>query len=134
MTMAGHNPLLHRPRSRWVSLQKFLVMIRLDDQGVHLAQALDQHLRGVTQISNVAETAVCGVKGITDWVNGVMRHCECLDDDIADVELGAGAKNPPVLVLSESGSSYRFRRLGVAIDRDRKYLAEHFNPEDVNAM
>ena len=59
-------------------------------------------------------------------VNGVVRDGEGLDGDIADVELGAGLKDPPVLVLSESGSAARFGCLRVAIDRDRKFPAQDF--------
>ena len=66
------------------------------------------------------------MEGITDWVNGVVRYGERLDDDIADVELGAGTKNPPVLVLGESGTTARFGRFRITIDRDREFPAEHF--------
>src|SRR5438105_8161167 len=110
MTVAGHDSLLDRPRPCRIALQKFLIVVRLDHQRVHLAQPFDQHLRRITELSNEPESAVCDVKGIADPVNGVMRYRAGLNGDIADVELGARLKDPPVLVLSESGSAARFGR------------------------
>ena len=40
-----------------IVLQKFFVVIGLDHEHVHLAQALDQHLRRITEIGDETETA-----------------------------------------------------------------------------
>jgi len=37
-------------------------------------------------------------------------------------------------MLSESGSAGRFGCLGIAINRDRKFPAQHFQPADVITM
>lgn len=42
MTMPRLDPLLHRPGPVRILLQKFLVVIRLDDKGLHLPETLDR--------------------------------------------------------------------------------------------
>jgi len=124
--MPGHDPLLHRPWPGRIILQKFFVVVCLDHKRVHFAQPFDQHLCRVTEISNEAKTAACRVKGVADRVNGIVRYCKGLDGDVADAELGPGPKNSPILVLSESGTADRFRRVCVAINRDGNFPAQHF--------
>ena len=101
-------------------------MVCLDHKGVHFTQPFDQHFRWIAEISNEAEPAVCGMKSVTDRIDGVVRHGKGLDGDIADTELGTGPKNPPVFVLSESGTADGFGGLRIAIDRDRKFPAQYF--------
>src|SRR5437763_265634 len=96
MSMAGHDPLLDWPRPMRVGLQQFLVVVRFDDEGVHLAQALDQHLRWVTEIGDKAEAAAAGVKGVADGLDRIVWHRKSLDGDVADLELGTGPKDAPV--------------------------------------
>ena len=41
MTVARHDPLLHRPGPMRIALQKLFVVVGFDDQGVYLAQPFD---------------------------------------------------------------------------------------------
>ena len=79
-----------------IVLEKFLVVIRFDDERVHLAQTLDQHLRGTAEIGDITRGRSPGVKRVADWLDCVMRHGESLHRDIADGEFRAGAEQTPV--------------------------------------
>src|SRR6476646_4034881 len=68
VAMSRHDPLLHRPGPMRIVLQKFLVMIRLDNERVHLAQTFDQHFCGITKIGNETEATIAGVKSVTNWL------------------------------------------------------------------
>ena len=118
----------------WTGLEKFLVVIRFDDERVHFAQSFHQHLRGVTEVGDKPETAAPGVKRVTDRLDRVMRHREGLHRDVADGELRSGPEQAPVAMRGERAAADRFRGQGVAIDRDVKFPAEHFQPADVIAM
>ena len=117
-----------------VILQKLLVVIRFDDERVHLAQTLDQHLRGAAEIGDVTETARSGMKREADGIDRVMRHGESLDSDIADGKFRTGAKETPVAMTGQRARANRFRGERVAIDRDFEFAAEHFKAADMVAM
>ena len=68
------DPLFHRPGPMRIVLQKFFIVVRFDHERVHLAQTLDQHLRGVAEIGDISETARTGVKREADRIDRVMRH------------------------------------------------------------
>jgi len=57
MTMPRLNPLFHRPRPMRVVLQKFFVVIGLDHERLHLAQAFDDQFSHVTEIGNEPKAA-----------------------------------------------------------------------------
>ena len=65
-----------------------------------------------------------------------MRDRKSLNRDIANRKIRAGPKQPPVPVfgLEESAAPDRFRRERVAIDRDIKFPAKHFEPANMIAM
>ena len=67
-----------------IVLQKFFVMIRLDYEGVDLAEPLDHHLRGVTEIGNEAQRARAGMKRVADRIDRIVRDGESLNGNIAD--------------------------------------------------
>ena len=92
-----------------VALQKLFVVIGFDDEGVHLPQSLDDHLRRITEVSDEAEAARAGVKREADGIDGVVGHREWLHGDVADRELGAGAKDSPVWMLIQgTTAAHRF--------------------------
>ena len=128
------DPLFHRPRPLRIILQKFFVVVRFDDERVHPAQALDQHLGGATEIGDVTEGPRSGVKSETDWIDRVMRYRESLDRNIADGKFRAGAEEAPIAMTGERAAADRFRGERVAIDRDLKFPAEHFEPVDMIAV
>ena len=67
-----------------IVLQKFFVVVRFDDEGVDLAEPLDHHLRGVTQVGNEPECARAGVKRIPDRIDRIVRDGKSLNGNIAD--------------------------------------------------
>ena len=100
VAMSRHDPLLHRPGPMRIVLQKLFVVVRLDHERVDLAQPLHHHLRRITKIGNETEATIAGVKSVTDWLYGIVWDGKTLHQDIADGELGAGAKNSPVSVFA----------------------------------
>ena len=57
MPVTGLDPLLYRPGPMRIILQKFFVVICLDDKRMDLAEPLDHHLRRVTKIGNKPKCA-----------------------------------------------------------------------------
>ena len=101
MAVARLDPLLHRPGPMRIVLQQFLVVIRLDHEGVHLAQPLDHHLRRVTEIGDEPERALAGVKRVADRIDRVVRDGKVWTW-ISQIEKSdAGPKEPPVPVLAQ---------------------------------
>jgi hypothetical protein len=90
------DPLFHWPRPMGVALQKFFVVVGLDYERMHFPKPFHDHLRGVTQVGDKPEAARSGIKRETNGIDRVVWHRKSLDKDVADLELGAGAKNPPV--------------------------------------
>ena len=84
MTVTRLDPLFHRPGTMRIILQKFFVMIRLDDKRLDLAQPLDHHLRRITKISNKPECVRTGVKGVSNRIDRIVWDGKSLDGDIAD--------------------------------------------------
>src|SRR5216117_2221979 len=125
MAMPRLDSLFHRPRPMRVVLQKFFVVIRFDDERLHFAQALDHHLRRVTQIGDESETTRTGVKGESQRIDRVVRYGKRLHRDIANGELGSGPKDSPVTMsLKQSVASNRLRGERVAINRHVEFSAE----------
>src|SRR4029453_5187197 len=135
MAMTRLNSLFHWPRPMRVVLQKFFVVVGLRDERLPSAQSFNDHLRRVTEIGDEPETARSGVKDKSKRIDGVMRYWECLHGNVANGELGAGPKNPPVSMLSEqSVTSNRLRSQRVAINRHIKFATENFHSTDVIRM
>jgi hypothetical protein len=134
MTVAGLDPLFHRPRPMGIVLQKLFVVIGLDHEGMHFAEALDHGLGRVTEIGDEPKRAFAGVKRVPDRIDGVVRDRKSLDVDIADRKLGASLEKPPIPVFAERTAPDRFRGERVAINGNVKFPAEHFEPANVVAM
>jgi hypothetical protein len=72
------------------------------------------------------------VKHEPEWVNGVVRHGERLQRDIADRKLSAGRKQSPVPTsLREITGSKRLSREPIAVNRQIEFVAENFKTADV---
>jgi hypothetical protein len=134
MAVARLDPLLHRPGAMRIVLQKFLVMVRFDHEGMHVAQALDHHLGGVTEIGDEPKRARTGMKGVSDRIDRIVRDRKGLDMNIADGEIRSRSKQPPVPVTGQGAAADRFGRERVAVDRDLKFAAEHFETTNVIAV
>jgi hypothetical protein len=119
----------------WIVLQKLFVVIRLDDESVGPAQPFNEQFSRITKIGDKAETARTGVKSEPDRVDRVMRHRECLHENVANRKLSASAKNPPIAMSTQPAiAAGRFGGEGVAINRDVKFAAKNSKPADVIAM
>ena len=133
--MAGLDPLLHRPRAMDVVLQKFFVVIGFDDERMHVTQSFDDHLGGVTEIGDEAESARAGIKREADGIDCVMRHRERLHHDVVNFALGAGTKDPPVrMLIQRTTGANRFGGLRVGVNRNFQFPAKHFEAANVVAM
>ena len=84
MAVPRLNPLFHRPGPVRIVLQKFLVVIRLDDERLHLAQPLDREAGGMPEVGDVTERARAGVESVTDRLDRIVRHREAFHRDVAD--------------------------------------------------
>ena len=98
--MPGLNPLLHGPGTVWIVLQQLLIMIGLDDQRVHFAQALDHGFGGIPEIGDESERAGAAVESVTNRIDRIVRDRKGLDVDIADGKISAGPEEPPVAVFT----------------------------------
>ena len=117
-----------------IVLQKFLVVVCLDHERVDLAQPLDHHLRRVAKVGNEPQRARARVKRVSHGIDRIVRDRKSLDSDIADRKVRAGPKQPPIPVSGQGPATDRFRRERVAINRDMKFPAKHFEAANVIAM
>ena len=117
-----------------IVLQKFFVVVRLDHEGVDLAQPLDHRFRGVTEIGDKPERARAGMKRETHRIDRIVRHRKRLDMDIADRKIRSGPEQPPVSMPRKNAAADRFRGEGIAVDGNSVFPAEHFEPANVIAM
>ena len=97
--MARLDALFYRPGSLRIVLQKFLVVIRLNDERLHLAQPLDCKAGGMTEIGNVAKRGRARVEGVTDRLDRIVRDGKIFYRDVANRKGRTSAKNPPVAML-----------------------------------
>jgi hypothetical protein len=134
VTVPRLDPLLHRPGPMRIILQKFFVVIRLDDERLDLAQPLDHHLRRVTKIGDEPECARAGVKRVPDGIDRIVRDGKSLNGDIADRKVRTSPKQLPVSVCGQGSAADRFRRERVAINWDMKFPAKHFETANMIAM
>jgi uncharacterized protein len=117
-----------------IVLQKFFVVVGLDHEGVDLAQALDHHFGGVTEIGDKPERARARMKSVTDRIDRIVRNGKRLDVNIADRKVRSGSKQPPVPMIGQHTATNGFGGERIAIDRDLKFPAEHFETANVIAM
>jgi hypothetical protein len=135
MPMPRLDALLHRPRSVLVVLQKFLVVVRFDDQRVHSTQSFDQHFGGVTEIGDKTEAARAGVKYKSDGIDCVMRHRKRLHENVADRKLRAGTKDSPISVsIQRTIAADRFGSERICVNRRVEPAAKDFQTANVIAM
>ena len=74
------------------------------------------------------------MKGVTHRLDCIVRNGESLHQDIADIELGAGAKDAPVPVIAQSETANGVGGLSVAINGNGKSPAKDFEATDVVAV
>ena len=74
------------------------------------------------------------MESVADWIDRIVRDWESLDRNIADRKFRAGPKEPPVSVFGQRAAANGFRRVRVAINRDVKFPAKHFQAANVIAM
>src|SRR5438128_11809269 len=117
MSVPRLNPLSHRPGPMRIVLQKFFVVVCFDDQGMNLPKPFHNHLGRVTEIGDESESARSRIERESERIDRVVRYREGLDQNIANGELGAGAKDSPVPMLVQgSAAADRFGGLGVRIN------------------
>src|SRR5882762_37011 len=103
MSVTGQNALFDRPGSLRVSLQPLLIMIGLNDESVHFADALPGKFRGIAKIGEKSDRTV--------------RHVKCLDVDVLNRKGRTGRENLITVGFRESPSTEVFRCERVTINR-----------------
>jgi hypothetical protein len=135
MTMSRLNPLFHRPGPMGIGVQKCLVMVCLDDEGVHFAQSLNQHFRRETEIGDEPHVAGTGLKHESNRIDRVVRHRKSLDKNIANRKFRTRPKNSPVpMAIQGTVAADRFCGKRIPINRDLKFAAKNFQPANMIAM
>jgi len=110
-------------------------MVGFDYERVDLSKPFHDHLCGVTEVGDKPEAARSGIKREADGIDRVVRHRKSLDQDIANLELGAGAKDSPVpMSIQRAVVTHRFGGLRVRINRQIEFATEHLQPANVIAM
>src|SRR5438270_13688026 len=101
-------------------------MVGFDHERVHLSKPFHNHLCGVTEVGDKPEAARSGIKREADGIDRVVRHRKSLDKDVANLELGAGAKDSPVPTsIQRAVGKDVFRGLRVGISRQIELGAEY---------
>src|SRR5215471_16225894 len=132
MSMPRLDALFHRPGTVRVVLQKFFVVIGLDNKCLHMAQPFHDHFGNVTEIGNKSETAGTGGKHEPERIDRVVRDGKRLHRHVADRKLRAGRKEPPIAAsLPETGGPKRFGGEPIAINWQIKFVAENLKAADV---
>jgi len=88
---AAHHALLHGPRIR-ANFEHLGVVVRFDQQQIRAAQV---HFDGIGQVAQVrcdSDLDALRANAETDRIDGVVRHGEAIDVDIANREPGTGLK------------------------------------------
>ena len=135
MTVPRLNSLFHRPGTMRIALQKFLVVVSFDYQGMNFAQPFHDHLCGVAEVGDESQAAGAGVKSEPDRIDRVVRYRKSLHDNVADREFAAGAKNPPITMSIQPAVALDgFCGEGVAINGNVEFAAENFEPADMVAV
>src|SRR6266481_5097149 len=117
MPMPRLDALFHRPGTVRVVLQKFLIVERLRHVQTLVIETNHDHFGDVTEIGNKSEAAGTGVKDESERIDRVVRHGKSLHCYVADRELRAGRKEPPIATsLRETTEPKRFRREPIAIN------------------
>ena len=118
-----------------IVLQHFLIVVRFNHERLHLAQAFDQHFRGITKIGNETQPAVAGVKSESDWIDCVVWDWKCLHDDVANREFGAGMKDSPVsMSIQRTAAADGFGGQSVTVDGQGKFSAKDLQPANMVAV
>jgi hypothetical protein len=101
---------------------------------MHGAQTFDQHFGRVPEIGDEPKPAPARVESVPNRFDCIVRHRKGLNGNIANGEFRAGAEEPPMPVLRQRPAPNRFRGQRVAINRDSKFPAEHFQSADMIAV
>jgi len=118
-----------------IVLQKFFVVVRFDHERLDFAQAFHNHFRRVSEIGDETEPARARMKGKPKGIDRVMWHGKSLDRNVTNGKLRAGTENSPIaMLLEQSVVANRFCGQRVAINRQVKFTAEHFEPTNVIAV
>src|SRR5438132_8427858 len=117
MSVPRLNPLFHRPGPMRIILQKFFVVVCFDDQGMNLPKPFHNHLGRVTEIGDESESARSRIERESERIDRVVRHGKRLHENVANLELGAGAKDSPVAMsIQRAVVADHFCGLGVRIN------------------
>ena len=88
MTLAAHHTLLHRP-GIWPDFQHLDIVIRFQHQQIGAAQVELDRIGQIPEIGEDADLDALRAKAEAHRIDGIVRHCEAVDIDVADLKSGS---------------------------------------------
>ena len=123
MAVPAQDALLEAPGAMRTILQHFNIVVGFQHQDIGLANPLEHQLRRMTQIGEETNVSARCPQQEAHRVLRIMRHGECFDGDVPDLEARAGGEKtriqPPGLLILN-------RLLGgpIAIDGNAQLFAQ----------
>jgi len=90
MAGAAHHALLDVPGIR-PDLQHFEIVIRFKNQEIGFAEMMFDQLGQISEIGDNGDFGAVGAEGVANGIDRVVRDCERIDFDVANLEALAGA-------------------------------------------
>ncbi len=96
MTVPGQDPLLHRPGALRVLLQKRLVVVRLDQKGVHAPHGFHNLPGGIAKVGENGESGSTGTHDKSHGICGIVRNGKGKDLHVFQGKSRPAGKQTPV--------------------------------------
>ena len=110
-------------------------MICFNHKGMHRAEALDDHFRRVTKISDEAKAGRAAMKGEANRIDRIVRHREGLNYNIDNGKFGTGSKDSPISMFPERAvAPNRLSGQSIRINRDIEFATQNLKTADVIAV
>ena len=123
MPVPAQNALFEAPGPVRTILQHLDIVIRFEDQHVGGANPVQHLPRRMPEVGQKSKIAGPRAHQETDRVLGVVRHVECFNGNVPNVETVARAK-PPAIKPQAELIFEGFLRRAIAINRDLQFGAE----------
>jgi hypothetical protein len=133
VSVAAEDALFEAPGSADAILEHFDIVIGFEHQGMGGADAFEDQFGDVSQVGEEADIHPVGAQEESDGILGIMRDGEGFDEDIADLEAGAGQEAAAVEFCVEQGLDGFVGGL-VAVDGDAEFVAERSQSLDMVAV
>jgi len=92
MTMAAEDALFHAPRTFWIVLQQFHVVICFEHEHVRTTHPFYNQFRGVAEIGKETDLMSARTQREADRIVRIVRNRKRVDTDLAHFKRSAGAE------------------------------------------